>query len=48
MGCSNSGFYQTEDTGVRGGKIKRKRSIKKRKTVKRKHRYTRRHKKRIL
>lgn len=48
MGCSNSGFYQTEDTGVRGGKIKRKRSIKKRKTVKRKQRYTRRHKKRIL
>lgn len=48
MGCSNSGFYQREETGVRGGKMKRKRSIKRRKTVKRKRRYTRRHKKRIL
>jgi hypothetical protein len=48
MGCSNSGFYQREELGIRGGKIKRKRSMKRRKTIKRKRRYTRRYKKRML
>jgi hypothetical protein len=53
MGCSDSGFYQTEESGIKGGKMKRKRSRKghktvKRKTVKRKRRYTRRYKKRML
>ena len=52
MGCVRSGFLQTkktkEETGVRGGKMKRKRSIKKRKTIKRRRRYTRRYKKRII
>jgi len=53
MGCSDSGFYQTEESGIKGGKMKRTRSRKghktiKRKTVKRKRRYTRRYKKRML
>ena len=52
MGCVRSGFLQTkktkEESGVRGGKMKQKRSMKKRKTIKRKRRYTRRYKKRIL
>jgi len=48
MRCINSGFYQTEESGIKGGKMKRKRSMKRRKTIKRKRRYTRRHKKRRL